>query len=69
VNRETVQQIVKKNLEIKKISAKMVSQILTDDQKQRRLYISPDVLHNAEMFDRVITSVETWCFQYDLEAK
>jgi hypothetical protein len=41
-----------------KISAKMVPRILTDGQK-RRLHISSDLLHNTEMFDRVITSDET----------
>jgi hypothetical protein len=46
------------------ITAKMVPRILTDDQKQRRFHISSDLLYNADMFDRVITSDETWCFQY-----
>ena len=48
---------------------KLVPRILTHDQKQRRRYISFDVLRNAEMFDRVITGAETWCFQYDPETK
>jgi len=47
----------------------MVSRILTHDQKQCRLRISSDLLRNAEMFDRVITGDETWCFQYDPETK
>ena len=47
----------------------MVPRILTHDQKQRRLHISSDLLSNAEMFDRVITVDETWCFQYDPETK
>jgi len=47
----------------------MVPRILTHDQKQRRLHISSDHLCNAEMFDRVITGDETWCFQYDPETK
>ena len=47
----------------------MVPRILTHDQKQRRLQISSDILRNAEMFDRVITGDETWCFQYDTETK
>ena len=69
MNRETVRQIVKKDLGTRKFSAKMVPRILTHDQKQRQLHISSDLLCNAEMFDRVITSDETWCFQYDLETK
>jgi len=69
MKRETVQQIVKEDLGMRKISAKMVPRILTHDQKQRRLHISSDLLHNAEMFDRVITDDEMWCFQYDPETK
>jgi len=69
MNRETVRQIVKGYLGIRKISAKMVPRILTHDQKERRLHISSDLLRNAEMFDRVITGDETWCFQYDPETK
>jgi len=69
MNRETVRQIVKEDLGMRKISAKMVPRILTHDQKQHRLHISSDLLRNAEMFDRVITSDETWYFQYEPEAK
>ena len=47
----------------------MVPRILTHDQKQRRLHISSDLLRNADMFDRVITVDETWCFQYDPKTK
>jgi len=69
MNGETVRQIVKEDLGMRKISAKMVLRILTRDQKRRRFLISFDVLRNAEMFDRVITGDEKWCFQYDPERK
>jgi transposase len=69
MNRETVRQIVKEGLGMRKISAKMVPRFLTRDQKQHRLYITSDLLCNAEMFDRVITGGETWCFQYDSGGK
>ena len=69
MNRETVRQIAKEDLGMRNISAKMVPRILTHDQKQRRLHISADLLRNAEIFDRVITGDETWCFQYELETK
>jgi hypothetical protein len=68
VNRGTVRQIVKEDLGVRKISAEMVPRILTHDQK-RQLHISSDLLCIAEMFDRVITDDEMWCFQYDLETK
>jgi len=69
VNRETVRQIVKEDLGMRKISARMVPRILTHDQKQRRLHISSDLLRKTEMFDRVITGDKTWRFQYDPETK
>jgi AraC-like DNA-binding protein len=57
--RETVLQIVKEDLGMRKFSAKMAPQILKHDQKQRRLHSSSDLLRNAEMFDRVITDDKT----------
>jgi histone-lysine N-methyltransferase SETMAR len=69
MNRETVRQIVKKNLEMRKFSAKMVPRILTGDQKQHGLQISSDLFRGAEVFDRVITGDETLCFQYYPETK
>jgi histone-lysine N-methyltransferase SETMAR len=69
MSRETERQIVKGDLEMRKVSAKVVPRILTHDQKQRRLHILFDLSRNAEMFDRVITCEETWCFQYDPEIK
>ena len=63
MNRETVRQIVKEDLRMRKISAKMMPRILTHDQKQRRLHSSSDLLRKADMLDRVIGGDETWCFQ------
>jgi hypothetical protein len=39
MNKETVRQILTEDLGMRKVSAKMVPQILTDDQKQRRLHV------------------------------
>jgi histone-lysine N-methyltransferase SETMAR len=69
MNRETVRQIITEDLGMRKISAKMVPQILTVDQQQCWLDSSSALLHNAEMFDRIITGDKMWCFQYDLETK
>jgi hypothetical protein len=62
MTKETVRQIITNDLGMRKISTKMVPRILIDDQKQHQLHISSDLLHNTEMFDRVITGNETWCF-------
>ena len=43
MNRETVRQIVNKDLGMRKFSSKMVPRILTQDKKQGQLYISSDL--------------------------
>jgi hypothetical protein len=63
MNRETVRQIVKEDLGMRKFSAKIVPRFLTHDQKQLRLHVSSDLLRTAEMFERIITGDEAWCFQ------
>jgi len=69
MTRKTVRQNVKEDLEMRKISLKMVPRILTHDQKQRRLHTSSDLLRNSQLFDRVITGDETWCLQCDPKTK
>jgi hypothetical protein len=54
-NRETVRHIITEDLGMIKMSSKMVLRILTDNQRQRWLHSSSVPLHNADMFDRVIT--------------
>jgi hypothetical protein len=51
-------QIITQDLGMRTISTKMVPRIFKDDEKQCRLHISTDLLHNAEMSDRVITDDE-----------
>jgi hypothetical protein len=63
MSRETAWQIITEDLGTRKISAKMVPRISTDDQKQSRLHSSSDFLHKAEMFVRVIARDKTWCLQ------
>ncbi|XP_033608897.1 protein GVQW3-like [Cryptotermes secundus] len=62
MNRETVRQVIREDLGMRKFFAKMVPRILTDGQKQRQIRISSGLLCNAEMFDGVVTGNETWCF-------
>jgi hypothetical protein len=57
---------INRDLGMRRISIKTVPQILADDQK-RQLHISSDLLYNSDIFDRVITSDEMRCFQYDPE--
>lgn len=73
LRRESVRLILTEDLGMKKICAKMVPKLLSDDQKARRVDLSRDVLEqlegNPEFLDNVITGDETWVFQYDPETK
>jgi hypothetical protein len=43
IDRETVRKILTEDLGMRKVSGKMVSQILSDNQKQRRLDVCSDL--------------------------
>jgi histone-lysine N-methyltransferase SETMAR len=67
LDRETVKKILTEDLGMRKVSARMVPQILSDDQKQRQLDICSDLSRQLtkgnNFLDRVITGDESWCFQ------
>jgi hypothetical protein len=58
---------------MRKVSAKMVPRILSDDQKQLRLDVCSDLscqlAEGNNFLDTVITGDESWCFQYNQETK
>jgi histone-lysine N-methyltransferase SETMAR len=70
---ETVRKILTEDLGMRKVSAKMVPHILSDDQKQRRLDVCSDLSRQLakgkNFLDGVISGDESWCFQYDPETK
>ena len=69
----TVHTIITENLAMRKICAKLVPKILTDDQKQRRVSACEDLLQRVEedpgFLDNVITGDESWFFEYVPETK
>jgi hypothetical protein len=73
LDRETVRQILTEDLGTRKVSAKMVPRILSDDQKQQRLDVCSDLsrqlAEGKNFLDRVIMDDESWCFQYNPETK
>jgi hypothetical protein len=73
LDRETVWKILSEDLGMRKVSAKMVPQILSDDQKQRWLDVcselSRQLAEGNNFLDTVIIGDELWCFQYDPETK
>ena len=70
IDRETVRKILTKDLDMRKVCAKMVPTELTEEQKQRRVTICQDLLERQDdILDCVITGNETWFYQYDPETR
>ena len=73
LDKESVRSILVDDLGMRKICAKMVPRLLTDDQKTRRVNACQDVLDqlevNTKLVENVITGDESWVFQYDPETK
>ncbi|CAN8022820.1 unnamed protein product [Ixodes persulcatus] len=68
-----VHRILTKDLQMRKVCAKMVPKVLTSEMKEERLFKCQE-LHerfetDPEFSERVITGDETWIFEYDLESK
>jgi hypothetical protein len=73
LGRETVRKILNEDLGMRKVSAKMVLRILSDDQKQQQHDVCSDLSRQSaegnNFLDRVIMGGESWCFRYDPEMK
>ncbi|KAJ8934632.1 hypothetical protein NQ318_001680 [Aromia moschata] len=58
---------------MRKVCAKLVPKVLTDDQKARRVETCQERLDTCEddpaFLDDVITGDESWVFEYDPETK
>ena len=65
--------IFTEKLKTRRVSAKFVPRLLTDDQKENRVEISQELLANANgnenFFKNIITGDETWVYGYDVETK
>ena len=66
IDKMIVHTIITENLVMRKICAKLVPKVLTDDQKQRRMSACEDLLQRVEedpgFLDNVITGDESWFF-------
>lgn len=69
----TVHTIVTEDLAMRKVCAKLVPKVLSEEQKLSRVEISQEILdcvqEDPNFLDNVITGDETWVFQYDPETK
>jgi septation ring formation regulator EzrA len=68
-----VHELVTEKLNMRKVCAKLVPKVLTDDQKNHRVTVATELLERLEIepnfLDCVVTGDETWCFEYDPETK
>jgi len=73
MNCDKVWTIITKNLEMRKICAKMVPKLLKEERKERRVQVCHDILKQLQtetnFQERVITGNESWIFEYDLETE
>ena len=73
IDKELVRSILVDNLGMRKVCAKMVPRLLSEDQKTRRLHVCQDILQqlqtDATLLEKVITGDESWIFEYDPETK
>ncbi|KAJ8942387.1 hypothetical protein NQ318_016635 [Aromia moschata] len=71
IDKECVRQILYESFTMRKVCAKVVSKLLTPEQKESRMNICADILSNIDtdtaLLDTVITCDESWCFTYDPE--
>jgi hypothetical protein len=66
LDRESVRKILTEDLGMRKVSAKMVPRILSDDQTQRKRDVSSDLSHQLaegnNILYRVIKGDDSWYF-------
>ena len=66
-------QIVTEKIQMRRVSAKFVPRLLTDDQKENRVEISQELLTNANgnenFLKNIVTGDEILVYGYDVETK
>ena len=69
MNSEKVWRIIKKDLGMRKICAKMVPRLLNEGQRERHVQVCQDILEQFEtepnLLKRIVTGDESWIFEYD----
>jgi hypothetical protein len=73
ISKESCHQIFTEKRQIRLVSAEFVPPLLTEDQKEKRVEISQELLANASgnenFLKNIITGDETWVNGYDVETK
>lgn len=71
--KSTIWEIITSNLGMKRVCAKFIPKLLSEEQKNYRVEIARDNLEMVEndnnLLDKVITGDESWVYAYDPETK
>jgi hypothetical protein len=70
---ESCHKIITEKLQLRRVSAKFVPRLLTDDQRENRVEISQELLANGKgnenFLKNIITGDDAWVYGYDVESK
>jgi len=73
ISTESCHQMFIEKRQMRRLSAKCVPRLLTDDQKENRVEISQELLanvnHNENFLKNIIIGYEVWVYGYDVETK
>ena len=73
INIGSCHQIFTEKLQMRRVSAKFLPRLSTDDHKENRVEISQELLPNANgnniFLKNIMTGDETWVYGYDVETK
>lgn len=73
ISKNSVDRILVEHLNMRRVSAKIVPRLLSDEQKVNRVSICEDLLDrsnlDANFMNLIITGDETWVYGYDMETK
>ena len=73
ISRKSVYSILTEDLCMRRVSAKFIPKLLTEQQKELRVEIAQKMLdcanNDLEFTKTIITGNETWVYGYDLESK
>jgi len=73
IGKDTVRKIVVEDSRKRKICSRFVPHPLTPEQKDRRIAACRDLFDtadsDADLFKKIVTGEETWCFAYDPTTK
>jgi len=71
LDKESVRRILREELNMSKVCAKMVPKLLSDEQKESHKELCLDLLqcieNEPDLLNSIITCDETWVFTHDLE--